>query len=437
MPIKLLSLVLFIFSFSIQAAAKIEHWQTSQGVPVYYVNNPALPMVDIKVTFDAGSARDLKQHGIASFTSSLLKTGAGKWNADQIAERFESVGAQFGVGVSDDSVSLSLRTLTERQLFDKALATMQAVLTQPTFAEADFEREKKRLLTALKHREESPGSIASLAFYKALYGEHPYAYSSSGYIETVTKFKSSDSKQFYKNHYVTANAMIVIVGALNKQQAMDTADKLMVKLAKGEKPSPLADVILPKKSTTQYINYPSTQTHILVGFPGMDRHDKDYIALYVGNHILGGSGLVSKLFKEIREKRGLAYSASSYFSPMVKKGPFRISLQTKNDQTQEALKVLNMTLNAFIEKGVTEEELIAAKKNITGGFVLRFDNNSKLMGYLGMIGFHHLPLDYLETFPQRVEAVTVAEIKEAFKRRILPELLQTVTVGGRIEKVKK
>lgn len=437
MPIKLLSLVLFIFSFSIQAAAKIEHWQTSQGVPVYYVNNPALPMVDIKVIFDAGSARDKAQHGIASFTSSLLKTGAGKWNADQIAERFESVGAQFGVGVSDDSVSISLRTLTELQLFDKALVTMQAVLTQPTFAEADFKREKKRLLTALKHREESPGSIAGLAFYKALYGDHPYAYPSSGYIETVTKFKPSDSQRFYKNHYVTANAMIVIVGNLAKQQAMETAEKLMVKLVKGEKPSPLADVILPKKSTTQYINYPSTQTHILVGFPGMDRHDKDYIALYVGNHILGGSGLVSKLFKEIREKRGLAYSASSYFSPMVKKGPFTVSLQTKNDQTQEALKVLNTTLNEFIEKGVTEEELIAAKKNITGGFVLRFDNNSKLMSYLGMIGFHHLPLDYLETFPQRVEEITVAEIKEAFKRRVLPELLQTVTVGGSLEEVKK
>jgi len=437
MSIKLLSVVLFFVSFSIQAAAKIEHWQTSQGVPVYYVNNPALPMVDIEVIFDAGSARDEKKYGIAAFTSGLLDTGAGKWNADQIAEHFESVGAQFGVGASTDSASLSLRTLTDPKLFDKALEMMQVILTQPKFAQVDFDREQKRVLAGLKHREESPGAIAGLAFDKALYGKHPYAYPSSGYIETVSKFKPSDIKQFYNQYYVTANAMIVIVGALDKQQAMDTAETLMAKLPKGQKPAPLADVKLPEKATTQYINFPSTQTHVLVGFPGMDRHDKDYIALYVGNHILGGSGLVSKLFKEVREKRGLAYSAYSYFSPMVKKGPFTMGLQTKNEQTQEALKVLSTTLNEFIDKGVTKEELIAAKKNITGGFVLRFDNNSKLMSYLGMIGFHHLPLDYLETFPQRVEAITVAEIKEAFKRRIKPELLQTVTVGGHVEKVKK
>ncbi|MDQ7090464.1 MAG: pitrilysin family protein [Methylococcales bacterium] len=437
MRTKLLSVVLFVFSVSIQAEVSIQQWQTSQGVPVYYINNSALPMVDIKVIFDAGSARDLKQHGVASFTSSLLKTGAGKWSADQIAERFESVGAQFSVGASDDSASLSLRTLTEPKLFDKALATMQTVLTQPTFASADFNREQTRLLTLLKHREESPGAIASLAFYKALYGDHPYAYAGSGYIETVSKFKPSDTQAFYKSHYVTANAMVVIVGNLNKQQATYTAETLMAKLPKGQKPAPLPDVKLPEKSTTQYINYPSTQTHVLVGFPGMDRHDKDYIALYVGNHILGGSGLVSKLFKEVREKRGLAYSAYSHFSPMVKKGPFTMGLQTKNDQTQEALKVLNTTLSDFINQGITEEELIAAKKNITGGFVIRFDNNSKLMRYLGLIGFHKLPLDYLNTFPQRVEAITVADIKEAFKRRVRPELLQTVTVGGSLKETKK
>jgi zinc protease len=244
------------------------------------------------------------------------------------------------------------------------------------------------------------------------------------------QFKPKDVKQFHQNYYVTANAMVVIVGALDRQQAKKTAEKLMEKLPKGQKPTALAEVKLPEKSTTQYINFSSSQTHVLVGFPGMDRHDKDYIALYVGNHILGGSGLVSKLFKEIRDKRGLAYSVYSYFSPMVKKGPFILGLQTKNEQTQAALKVLNDTLTQFINQGVSKQVLIAAKKNITGGFVLRFDTNSKLINYVTMIGFHHLPLDYLETFPQRVQAITIDQIKETFKRRINPQLLQTVTVGG-------
>jgi zinc protease len=160
------------------------------------------------------------------------------------------------------------------------------------------------------------------------------------------------------------------------------------------------------------------------------RQDEDYIPLYVGNYVLGGGSLVSRLFNEVREKRGLAYSASSYLSPMTKPGPFIVGLQTKNEQNQQALKVVNDTINDFIANGVSEEELVAAKKNITGGFVMRFDTNAKLLGYVSMIGFYDLPLDYLDTFTQRVEATTVAQIKQAFQRHILPQLFQTVTVGG-------
>ncbi|NOQ34554.1 MAG: insulinase family protein, partial [Methylococcaceae bacterium] len=238
MRIKLLSLALLLLSGNLQAATKFEHWKTSQGVPVYYLNTPDLPMVDIRVAFDAGSARDEKQYGIASLTSSLLDTGAGKWNADDIAQRFESVGAQFGVGASTDSASLSLRTLVEPKLFNKALETMQVILTQPTFAKADFERKQKQMLAGLKHREESPASIAGLAFDKALYGDHPYAYPSSGYTETVSKFKAADAKTFYQRYYVSTNAMVVIVGALDKKLAKETAEKLMAKLPKGEKTTP-------------------------------------------------------------------------------------------------------------------------------------------------------------------------------------------------------
>ncbi|MCK5872610.1 MAG: insulinase family protein [Methylococcales bacterium] len=434
MPIKIIFLSLLIFSCTTQAVVKIEKWQTSQGVPVYYVNSPSLPMVDINILFDAGSARDGKQQGIASFTSVLLGTAAGKWSTDQVSQRFESIGAEMGSSSGMDYAGLSMRSLTDPKLFNKALSTLEVVLTQPTFSKKDFNRDQKRLLTALKRRGETPGSIAGLAYKKALYGEHPYAYPSSGYIKTVSKFTPKEVQAFYKKYYVSANAMIVIVGALDKKQAQATAEKLMAKLPKGKKPEPIVDVNVPRKGTLQYISFPSTQTHVLVGFPALTRHDKDYMTLYVGNHILGGSGLVSKLFKEVREERGLAYSASSSFSPMIKKGAFTIGLQTKNEQREEALKVLMETVNTFIDNGVTAEELTAAKKNITGGFVLRFDNNSKLMSYVSAIGFHQLPLDYLETFPQRVEAVTAAQIKETFKRRVVSKLFQTIMVGGEIKK---
>jgi len=430
MRISFISFIFLLFSHTAYSAATIEHWKTSQGSSVFYVETKGLPMVDIKVVFDAGSTRDGSQHGIAALTSALLDTGAGKWNADVIAQRFESVGAQFGAGVSRDTAWLSLRSLTEEKLLSKALNTMQVILSKPAFNEADFQREKSRTLAGLKHREESPGALASLAFFKSLYKDHPYAHPTSGVIETVTGFSVEDLRTFYKQYYVASNAMVVIVGDLGKQQAMLTAESLIAGLDMGQKPEAIPEVSLSKQGETKHIDFPSTQTHVLAGVTGMHRKDPDYFSLYVGNHILGGSGLVSQLFAEVREKRGLAYSAYSYFSPLFRKGPFTMGLQTRNDQTDQAVQVMQKTLKDFVNNGPTEKALIAAKKNITGGFAMRFDTNRKLTSYVSMIGFYQLPLDYLEVFQQKVEVVTVASIKDAFQRRVRPEFIHTITVGG-------
>ena len=170
-----------------------------------------------------------------------------------------------------------------------------------------------------------------------------------------------------------------------------------------------------------------------MGQPGVNRHDPDYFALYVGNHILGGSGLVSQLSNEIREKRGLSYSVYSYFRPMRELGPYQFGLQTRNDQAKEALDVMQQTLNDFIKHGPTEAELTAAKQNITGGFALRVDSNSKIADYTAMIGFYGLPLDYLETFNANVNLITAQQIKDAFSRRVHPDKMVTVLVGGQAE----
>ena len=207
----------------------------------------------------------------------------------------------------------------------------------------------------------------------------------------------------------------------------------MTGLAAGEMANPKPQVTSLTESQEVIIEHPSSQTHILMGQAGTSRDDKDYFTLYVGNHIFGGSGLVSLLSNEIREKRGLSYSAYSYFRPMHEKGPYQLGLQTRNDQAQEALKVMKDTLAAFIITGPTEEQLKAAKQNITGGFALRLDSNSKIAGYLAMIGFYGLPLDYLDTFKAKVNNVTTAQIKDAFSRRVHPETMVTVLVGGKAE----
>ncbi len=426
---RFVSIVLITFSSSAFSAANIEQWQTEKGTRVYFVPTDSLPMADIQVIFDAGSARDGKQFGLSALTTGMLDTGAGDWNAEDIAQRFENVGANFGAASSIDMANITLRTLTEKPLFDKAIETMRVILSKPRFAETDFQREKNRTLAALKQREESPAELASMTFYNAVYGEHPYAHPNLGVLNTVEQFTTNDTKNFYKTYFTASNAIVVIVGNLSKAQAEQTANLLVSDLPQGSKPAPLPDVPALTKATTQHIEFPSTQTHVLVGLTGTYRKDPDYFTLYVGNHILGGGSLVSKLFDEVREKRGLAYSASSAFMPLLKEGVFVASLQTRNDQTTQALAVLNQTLADFVKNGVTETELTAAKNNIVGGFAMKFDTNKELANYVSMIGFYQMPLDYLDTFQQNIQNVTAAQIADAFKRRVDLTHLQTVTVG--------
>jgi zinc protease len=168
-----------------------------------------------------------------------------------------------------------------------------------------------------------------------------------------------------------------------------------------------------------------------MGQPGVRRGDPDYFALYVGNHVLGGSGLVSRISEEIREKRGLSYSAYSYFVPMRQDGPYTLGFQTRNEKREEALAVLRDTVRKFVEQGPTEKELKASKDNIIGGFPLAVSSNSKITEYLAMIGFYDLPLDYLSTFTDRIQAVTAKQIRDAFRRRVKVDDMVTVIVGSK------
>lgn len=416
------------------ATPNIQHWKTKNGTPVYYVHAPELPMLDLQIVFDAGSSRDGKLPGTAALLNGLLDQGADGLDADAISTAFESLGAIYGSDVGYDSASVKLRTLTDEKLLNKALANLQRVIAKPDFPEDALERQRARTLIGIRAKQQSPGALARDAFMNALYQSHPYANPNSGTEESVKAIKREDIVNFYQQYYVANNALIAMVGAIDRKQAESIAEKITTTLKQGKKAQSLNKVEDLQKSNTVFIEHPSQQTHILVGQPGLKRGDPDYFPLYVGNHVLGGGGMVSRLFEEIREKRGLSYSAYSYFSPMRFKGPFLAGLQTKTDQVDEALSVLMENINSFIDNGPTEEELIASKKNITGGFPLRLDSNSKILGYVVMIAYYGLPLDYLETFNANIEAVTIAQIKDAFKRRVTPDKLVTILVGSSAEK---
>ena len=422
-----------INSIKFSKEVNIQEWKTKNGARVLYVYAAELPMVDIQTVFDAGSVRDGNKPGIASLTNNLLSHGAKLGNTtlsvDDISERFDNIGARFGAGASKDKAEISIRTLTDEKLLTVAVETMQAVINAPTFNEKELERVRKQLLISFEGRKQSPGTIASETFYKNLYNEHPYARPSIGAEESIKKLSQNDLIAFYKKHYVAANTLVTIVGDVDREKAEALAEQIIGSLPAGEKSISLPKVKDLQVASSIHHEFPSSQTHVLIGQPGVHRKDKDYFTLYVANHILGGSGFGSRIMDEIREKRGLAYSSYSYFSPMLKRGPFIMGMQTSNEKTDEAMKVLNETLIKFIEKGPTEKELLHSKKNITGGFPLRIDSNSDISNYLAVIGFYNLPLSYLTDFNKKIEAVTLAQIKDAIKRRIDPKKMLTVTVG--------
>jgi zinc protease len=423
-----LLVLLLLISLPLAAAPDIQTWRTSNGARVLFVAAPELPMADVRVVFNAGGARDAKP-GVARLMSAMLTQGAGDWGANEIAERMEGVGADMEVGSLRDMAWVSVRSLTAQPAFDTALDTLIEVLGNPSFPEHQLERLRRSTMVAIRQAEQQPRTVASKAFYKALYGAHPYAADPTGTMESVQGVTREDLLRHYEKYYVAKNAVVAMVGALSREQAEHIAERVTEKLAEGEaapKLPPVQDLAQPM---LERLDFPSSQSHVLAGQPGISRGDQDYFPLYVGNHILGGNGLVSLLSEEVREKRGLSYSVYSYFLPMQARGPFLMGLQTKNSQVDQALAVLMETLGVFIEKGPSEADLKAAKQNITGGFPLRIASNSKIVEYLAVIGFYDLPLDYLDTFNAKVEAVTAEQVQDALKRHLQEQRLVTVIVG--------
>ena len=426
---RIIFFVLCLFSVATSASPKIQTWVTDNGVEVYFVEAHEIPMVDLQIVFDAGSSRDGEKAGLAILANSLLNEGAAGMDVDEISRNFENLGAVYGNDTGYDSSSVSLRSLVDPEILNPALENLKRVIQQPDFPADALERLRNQLLIGIRSKQQSPGSLAKDAFFESVYGEHPYAEPTEGTEQTVQQITRDDVVAHHKKYYVAANAMVAMVGDLGREQAEKLVDKLTRDLPVGEEVSKLPEVDSLSEAKNINIDHPSSQTHVLVGQPGVMRNDPDYFTLYVGNHVLGGGGMVSRLFSEVREKRGLSYSAYSYFSPMKQLGPFAAGLQTKNDQSQQALTVLNEQIEEYIKNGPTEQELEASKKNITGGYALRIDSNREILGYLAVIGFYGLPLDYLETFNSKVESITIEDIKDAFKRRLSPEKFVTVTVG--------
>ena len=412
-----------------QAAPVIQHWQTAGGARVYFVESRALPIVDVQVDFSAGSAYDpAEKAGLASLTRGVLDLGAGELDENAIAGRLADLGAQLGGGADLDRASVSLRTLADETKREPALAILRSVLQAPRFAPEVIERERARRSAALKDALTRPDTLAARAFWAALYPEHPYGRQTTP--DGLNALTRADVQAFYAAHYRAERATVTLVGDLSRAQAETIAASLVEGLPQGAAAGSSLAAPQGYAPGETRIAHPSAQAHVYLGLPAIRRGDPDFFPLIVGNYTLGSGGFVSRLMKEVREKRGYAYSVYSSFSPLAQPGPFQIVLQTKGAQADDALAVAREVLARFVAEGPSAAELKAAKQNLVGGFPLRLDSNRKILDNVALIGFYGLPLDYLDRYAANVERVSAADVKAAFASHVALDRLSTVVAGG-------
>lgn len=416
------------------AAIPIQQWTTDNGSKVLFVETHAIPVIDINVDFDAGSRRDpAVKSGLAALTNASLDKGisnAGGLTVPEakILDTFADVGAARSNSINMDKAGYTLRVLSGQEQSDKAIGMLSELLAAPSFPAELLKRDKARLIASIKEEETRPESIAAKAFKKGIYPTHPYGVSASP--ETVSSISRDDLVSFHKDHYVANRAVITIVGDIDLNGAKKIANQISGKLAQGKGELPSMPPVEPTVSKMNAISHPATQAHILVGMPSVKRGDPDFFALTVGNYILGGGGFSSRLMQEVREKRGLTYGVYSSFSPMIQKGPFLIGLQTEKKQADAALKVVNSTLDNFLKNGPTQKELKAAKDHLVNSFAMKMDNNRKILDLVSMIGYYRLPVNYLDTWTDNVNRVTIKDVQNAFHQKVMENELVTVVVGN-------
>lgn len=421
------------------AAIPVQHWTQANGAKVYLVESPAIAMLDVQIDFDAGSRRDPpSQTGLASVTAGMLDSGvaaaggAPALDENALSEAWADLGAQFSAGAGSDRLSFSLRTLTQPDLLDKAVALAARQIAEPSFPEAIWQRDRQRMQASIRESYTRPGSIISRAYSPAVYGTHPYGYEVTEAM--LAQISVADMRRAHAAGVVACRARISMVGAVTRAQADAIAARLLARLpatACEGQPSlpPVAEVAALSQPFEKRIPFDSVQAHVLIGQPGYRRSDPDHFALLVGNYILGGGGFVSRLSSEVREKRGLTYGVSSSFSPGLHAGAFTIGLQTRPDQTDQAVTLVRKIVSDFVVNGPTDAELKAAKDNLIGGFALLIDSNRKLLGNIANMAWNDLPLNYLDTWTEQINKITVADVKAAFARKLQPEKMVTVILG--------
>ena len=424
----LLMLCISSCSFADTAQVKIHHWENKQKVPIYFVQTPHKHMLDIRLVFTAGSAFDANSFGLSQLTTEMLNQGTDKNSFEKITHALDSIGARYSTHVTKDMSTITLRTLTDSSILSSAITNLHDIITQPAFPQKQLNLSKKRMLSYHKYKLENPQNVARNLFFQTIYAGTPYAHAIYGTSQSIQSLTRQQIIDFYKQYFVAHNAKIILIGDISSQQAHHISDTLMQGLPSGHaaKLSLSAHASIQDSKT---LNFPSTQTALMIGQRGITRENQDYFPLIVGNELLGGSSMSSQLFKTIRNEKGLTYSIYSRFDPLLSMGSFYISFKTQADQANYALSLVNRTLTDFINITPNAAQLADVKHYLIRSFPLHLASNKQLLSVVTNIAFYNRPLDYLSHYPSYVNAVTAKQVHQAFTHLIHPDKLTVIAVG--------
>ncbi len=442
-PIRVLGsffVILMVMKTPAWAGVAVQHWVQPSGAKVYLIESHSIPMLDVQVAFDAGGRRDpATQAGLASFTAGMLskgvlaKGGQPALDENQLGEAWADLGAQFGGGADSDGMGFQLRTLVAPELLQPAIALAARQLGEPAFLDAIWQRERERSRAALREADTRPAVIARRAYSAAVYGQHPYGYRTTE--APLDAINVQAMRALHARSLQACRAKVSVVGDVTRSQADALVTALLERLphaTDGCTPLlALGEIAALSQAENIRLPFNAAQAQVYVGQPGYPRTDPQHLALTVGNYVLGGGGFVSRLTQEVREKRGLTYGVGSGFSPGLHAGTFTVGLQTRPDQADEAVALVQRILADFVAQGPTSAELRAAKDHLIGSFALSIDSNRELLASLANMARHDLPLDYLDTWSAAVDKITVADVKTAFQAKVQPDRLVTVIVGAK------
>lgn len=422
-----LAIATWFIALPAYAGVDIKEVTTPGGLTVWHVEERSIPFTALELRFRGGTSLDADgKRGAINLMTGLLEEGAGALDSRAFAKARDGLAASFSYDVGDDTLTVSAKFLTENR--DEALALLRSTLVEPSFNDAAIERVRRQVISGIRSKEKDPSDIASAAFDKRIYGAHPYGSDDSGTIESVTALTRDDLLAAFAATIAKDRLYIGVVGDVTEAEVGPMLDTLLGELpAKG---APLPVKAAPQfDGKTTVVPFETPQSVAIFGQPGIPFDHPDYFAAYLLNVTLGGGGFESRLMNEVREKRGLTYGVYSYLVGKDGADVWQGSVQSANNRVGEAIAVIRDQWEGLAENGVTAEELQDAKTYLTGAYPLRFDGNGPIANILVGMQIQGMPLDYIATRNDRVNAVTLEQINRVAREWLKPDLLSFTVVG--------